>query len=355
MLMTLTFLFSGCGEDTIKNDTPSKIKTTSVHKIILKASSREVHPGEEVIIGVDNNTTLDNQATYRWTNSAGQRLGTDSTLRWTAPAQEGNYSISLVLNFGQTNQSKGKITISVKANEPILTPLETIQDMIKRSGNGSLQNVTYICIGDSTRVYTTTPEGKHNLSRHIFEDINASLSNYNVTSYLVAEGGLMFKTFNGDPHYTLEERNRPWINVQEAIDHIPGDGSTTFVDVSMGSNDYSALFHLGYTPTQIYQEMKKQMLRMIDTIKKAKPKTKFLLTATNPYKDWDIASKSYLNLYKEVSKTLNIPFLNFVEDIMPPRDSTKFKAWYLDGIHFNDTIGLPAVSQYILDKILPTS
>ncbi len=363
-ILTATILFlSGCG-DTAKTEDANK--TGSTNKTITAkatADSYEVRPGAEVVISAQNSDTAGSQVTYSWINTEGQRLGTSSTLRWTAPSQEGNYSIILILNFNQANQSTDDITITVKADAtPPLTPMGVLQDMIKRSSNHTLQDVTYICIGDSTRVYTTTPENFHNVSRHIFEDINASLINYHVTSYLVAQGGLMYKTFNGDLHYLAHEQNRPWIHVQEAIDHIPGDGSTTIVDMSMGSNDFSAIFHTYPSDTDAYahlqdihDEIKSQMMRTINTIKASKPKTKFMLTSTNPFKNWKTASDTYMAVYKEVASELNLPFANFVDDIMPPRGSTEFDAWYLDGIHFNDAVGLPAVSHFILEKILPNS
>ncbi len=355
-ILTATILFfTGCGDTTKTTDTGTD---NISDKIVAKAeaASYEVHPGEEVLISAENSDIGENTVTYTWINSEGQRLGTESTFTWTAPSDEGNYSIILVLNFDQDNQSTDAISISVKSNAtPPLSPSAVIQDMIKRSGEGTLQDVTYICIGDSTRVNTVTPDKLNNTSRHIFEDIEASLQNYNVTSYLVAQGGLMFKTFNGDLHYTVAEQGRSWINVQDAIDKIPGDGATSIVDVSLGSNDYSALYHLGYTPAQIHLEIKYQMMRMMTTIKNAKPKTKFLLTSTNPFKDWKIASDTYLALYKEVAAELNLPFANFVDDIMPARGSDAFNAWYLDGIHFNEAVGQPAVSSFVLKKILPSS
>ncbi len=354
-ILTATALFfAGCG-DSVKTADTDKVENIN-NKIVAKAeaTSHEVSPGAEVLLSAENSDIGDNSVTYTWTNSEGQRLGTESILTWTAPSQEGNYSITLILNFNQENESKDAISISVKSNPaPDLSPLAVIQDMIKRSGEGTLQDVTYICIGDSTRVNTVTPDNLNNTSRHIFEDIEASLQNYNVTSYLVAQGGLMFKTFNGDLHYTEAEQGRSWISVQDAINKIPNDGATSFVDFSMGSNDYSALYHLGYTPDQIHVEIKSQILRMINTIKQSKPKTKFLLTSTNPFKDWKIASNTYLAVYKEIASELNFPFVNFVDDIMPARGTTEFNAWYLDGIHFNEAVGQPAVSQFLLGKILP--
>jgi len=348
-LLTATLLFfTGCGGT---GDTEGTGDDTN--KIIARAETQNynVRPNEEVFLTSSNSSIGEGTVTYAWLDTDGILLGTESTLTWNAPLLDGDYTIILVLNHNEPSQSTSSITISVKEN---LSPFASIQNLIQQSHDGTMQDVTYICIGDSTRVNTLTPDNLTNTSRHIFEDINASLQNYNVTSYLVAQGGLMFKTFNGDLHYTVAQQGRSWINVQDAIDKIPNDGATSIVDVSLGSNDYSALFHLGYTSEQIHLEIKSQMMRMITTIKSAKPQTKFLLTSTNPFQDWKIASDTYLNVYKEVAEENNLPLANFVDDIMPVRGSNDFKSWYLDGIHFNEAVGQPAVSSFVLEKILPT-
>lgn len=281
----------------------------------------------------------DGTLTYLWSN----QLGTASITTWTAPTTPGSHTISLTVtdDKGLTNTATTTITVLDAASS-----FSDIQTLIE-SGTA-----TYICVGDSTRTDTTTPEDLHNQSRDIFETMQTSLQTYGVNSILFAQGGLMFKTFNGDDHYSTSD-SRTWINIQDMIAQIPDDGNSSIVNVSLASNDYSALFHLDLTPADIHLEIKTQLLRMISTILDSKPQTKMMLTSPNPFRDWKIASDTYQAVYQEVSDELGIPFANFIAQ-MPQRGSTDFKAWYLDGIHFNTTIGLPAVSSFVLTNILPT-
>jgi len=249
-------------------------------------------------------------------------------------------------------------------------PLTVIQDMIKDAKSGKLQDVRYLSIGDSTRAYTRYM-GEENHSEKIFELVKEGLKPYNVDARLVSQGGLTFKAFLGE-HYENDTRD-DWINIQEAIDQIEGDGEHTIVNISMISNDFTALNnkyskqfkleqyqgdHGKYYDEKIApiikKELKQVMLRVIDRLKSAKPKIHLILTSPNPERDWKRGSNVYLSVYKDVAKELNIPYLDIVGEVMPPRsDKEAFKSWYNDAIHFSKDVGIPKTAEFILSKILP--
>lgn len=235
----------------------------------------------------------------------------------------------------------------------------TIQGMISAAGHGDMADVTYISIGDSTRAHTQTPDGSDNRSDYIFRDINASLADYNVKGVLVSQGGLTFQTFLGREHYDPTE-SRTWINIQEAIDQIPGDGNSTIVNISMASNDVTGILQHELsadqqTDYQIYgpiirDRIKAMLLETIAKLRETKPNIKVMLTSANPYKDWENGSATYHDAFAEVATELQLPYADFVTEIMPDPATSQ---WYLDGIHFNQEVGIPAVVEFIKGKILP--
>lgn len=256
-----------------------------------------------------------------------------------------------IINNGEESESSSSITIAIKETNSFAA----IQDLIFDAELGLQSDVTYIMIGDSTRVYTYY-NNIVNHSEAIFEEVNATLSNYNVASHLVAQGGLAFKTFLGEQYDASDTIN--FVNISEAIDKIPRDGSTTIVDMSLGANDFSRLNEYyqsisGWEPERIHDDLKDIMNKTIDTLLTAKPNLHIMLTSPNPM-DWESGSAVYQGVYVEVAAERQLPFANFVDEIMPAHSTEAFYTWYNDNIHFNQTIGLPAVSSFILKKILPT-
>ena len=248
----------------------------------------------------------------------------------------------------------------------------TIKSMISRSLSGELKDVTYISIGDSTRAYTNF-DGYVNHSENIFRDVDATLKQYNVKSFLVAEGGLAFETFLGR-HYANDTRD-DWINYMRAVEKIPADGSTTIVNISMISNDFSRLneqYKIQYnitdkTPTDtlvkiykdhiyadIHDDLIKVMRETITTLRSYKPNIHIMLTSPNPMQQWEGGSDAYAKVYQEIADEMNLPYANLVKDKMPKReDKVNFDSWYGDHIHFSTDDGMPATAEYILDQILP--
>ena len=250
---------------------------------------------------------------------------------------------------------------------------KTIKSLVKKSQTGELDDVNYLCIGDSTRAYTVLTydkehpyQNKYNHSEKIFRDINNTLQNYGVHAYLLSQGGLEFKTFLGEKSYFENDTRDDWINIQEAIDIIPAKGEHTIVDISLGVNDISGLFHQYRTlyPQKykadsssaypfIKSHLKALLLRTIHTLKESKPNIKIMLTSPNPYKTWESANKVDLEVYAEVANELKLPYANFAIT-MPKFDTYAFNNWFNDGIHFNEDIGMKHVSDFVIKQLLPT-
>ncbi len=367
-ILIVALFLTACGGTTQQTTQPAPAPSHT--KLVAKAEANDnsVEPNQEVILSAKNSTISETETVdYLWITKEGDILGREDTLHWIAPQEEGDYDIILVLNFQKEDESTSTITITVKKPPLVLenndSTFTTIQKMIQPSNEGTLKDVTYICVGDSTRALTTTPEGKINHSDNIFKDINAQLQNYNVTSYLDAQGGLTFKGYLGRGAYL--EDSRDWINIQNTINKIPADGYTTIVDISLGVNDLSGLDQIypykeypSYYNNDYYffrNEIKNLLLETIQDIRNAKPKVKIMLTTPNPMRDWPEGAGIYQRVYREVAQEEHIPLANFVDEIMPAAGTTAFKNWYLDNIHFNTSVGLPQVSNFILGKILPTN
>lgn len=350
--LTITMLaLTGCGSTSTVNENTQQIIARA------EAPTYEVVPNSQLLLSSIHSTIDDaKEVNYAWLDGNDTLLSSESTYLWTAPTTEGDYTIELVLNDDKGHESSSDITITVKQDLSLVDPtFQTIQKMISQSKTGALSDVTYIMIGDSTRVYTNY-NGVINHCEKIFNTVDSALEDYNVTSHLVAQGGLAMKTFLGG-HYD-ENDTVTWKNIQEAIDFIPNDGTTTIVDISLGANDFSRLNEYyqaisGWEPERIHDILKTTMNEMIDTLLDAKPNIHIMLTSPNPMKEWEGGAKVYQDVYKEVASERNFPFANFVDDIMPTHYTDDFNAWYNDNIHFNETVGLPAVSSFILEKILP--
>jgi lysophospholipase L1-like esterase len=367
-ILIIAIFLTACGGTTQQ---PVETQPSPSHtKLVAKAEANEysVEPDKEVILSAKNSVVSETETIeYLWITKDGEVLGREPILHWKAPEEEGDYEIILVLNFQKEDESISKVTITVTKPPLVLenndSTFSTIQKMIELSKEGTLANVTYICVGDSTRALTTTPDGLINHSDNIFKDIDAQLHNYNVTGYLDSQGGLTFKAYLGRGTYL--EDGRTWINIQKTIDKIPADGYTTIVDISLGVNDLSGLDQL-YTKDEYpsYYEndyyffrdtIKSLLLETIHRIQEKKPKVKIMLTSPNPMRYWKNGSGIYQRVYKEVAQEEKIPLANFVDEIMPAAGTTEFENWYLDNIHFNRSVGLPKVSNFILGKILPTN
>ncbi len=243
-----------------------------------------------------------------------------------------------------------------------LIGLAKIQDLIKKSRDGILNDVTYICVGDSTRA-----KSQEDQAHLMFERVKASLDNYKVNSILEARGSQELAHFL---EIKLENGSVRKPTYKDVIAVIPGTGSHTIIDFALGINDLWDL-HVRSQRDMVDAEaiIKERVLRSIELIKAEKPDVNFFLTSPNPLLDWEEGSEVYAKVYKDVTSELDLPFVNYVDNIMPSRvqdensTSIAFEEWYRlepttsdpshrDPIHFSE-YGLHKVADYILEHILP--
>ena len=252
-------------------------------------------------------------------------------------------SLFLFLGCGDTTPTTKNGTIDDNNTQVDNTPVfdNTIQELLYSAQNGTVENVTYICIGDSTRA-----RSEDDRAHLLFDRVALALEDYNVTSHLLARGNHTLDDFiHGDVSPT-------WA---ETANLIPNEGETTIVDISLGVNDFFALnISSNAQFAGATQAIKDKLIEAINMIKSQKPQTTFLLTAPNPSKVWEQATQIYLKAYKEVANENDYIFINFIDDIMPAYNEVGFSDWYRENneIHFS-VYGLYKVADYILLNILP--
>ncbi len=283
----------------------------------------------------------------------------------------GSSSVTDAIGVGEINSSIDELSTSValddiqrdiKEDQFIeLSGFAKIQDLIKKSRDGVFNDVTYLCVGDSTRAFSDGVDGDY--SQKMFERLKESLDEYNVSSILLARGSQELLHF-------LELKFEAGVvrtpTYKDVINATPGTGEHTIIDFSLGINDLWDL-NIQTREDMVDAEavIKDRVIQAIELILLDKPDVNIVLTSPNPLLDWEGGSNIYLNVYKEVSSELNLPLINYVDNIMPPRNpdindtaSEEFQAWYrhedtgIDPIHFSE-FGLYKVADYILEQILP--
>ena len=216
-----------------------------------------------------------------------------------------------------------------------------IRSLISQANDGILNNVTYICVGDSTRANDSYYGGGY-----LFDILKERLSKYNVHSYLQAVAG-----------YTAKEYNRGVYspNWMETVFLIPNRGETSIVDISLGIND--ARYYAGEGNAE---NIKNWIKSAMDKILEYRPKTTFMLTMPNKLVGLDNLTQKYQQAYLELSNERNIPLVNTISEIFNTsydnldlyrgQDANDYGANIR--IHLSK-LGQEKVANLILSKILP--
>ncbi len=242
----------------------------------------------------------------------------------------------------QSNKPTQKDTSAISTDSPIIKEVKApiipdddgtfspIHTLIANANQGLISDVTYICVGDSTRA-----ESRHN-GQYLFYELEDELRQYNVNSHLLARAGHQAKQF------AYEDATPSW---RDVVAYIPADGENTIVDISLGINDC--------WDDKKYS-IKRSIRKAINNIKSEKPKTHFVLSVPNRVYD-DRAMTNFLrDIYVELSEELKIPLNNLIDDLMPTKSSTPY-SWYRDdgfNVHLSRT-GQSVVAQFILGNMLP--
>jgi lysophospholipase L1-like esterase len=216
---------------------------------------------------------------------------------------------------------------------PIFTgEFQDIKELINDSKNGIITDVTYICVGDSTRA----DDGQHG-GQYLYYQLRDTLKKYNVSSHLVAKSGHTIRDFAGNIFTP---------NWKDAVNLIPNNGEHTIVDISLGINDV-------WNPnTQNKIGMNLEIA--INKIRSYKPMTIFVLTMPNRQYDDDDFTQIIRSAYIQTSIELNIPLINVIDSLMPTQEKTSYDWYKKDGYNVHLTReGQRVVADFILKNILP--
>jgi hypothetical protein len=326
-------------------DTKGKKRTSDVVITVTKKVSTGDYP--VLTLNGDENLSLTQGDNY-------VELGA-----YAIDTEDGNITDEIIITGSVDTTTVGKYTITYSVsdstgnsttkmrNVTVLKPTFTgefadIKQLLQDSKDGLVSDVTYICVGDSTRAKSDVTHAEH-----LFNTISDKLDGYNVNSILKARGSHTLREF-------LDESNTPTIS--DVISKIPGDGSTTILDMSLGYNDFPYETELAKESHQdeVKDIIKDRLIEAIDKILEAKPNTHIYLTSPNPNYNWDLPTRVVQKAYHEVADEMNLPFVDFVSNLMNGYIGyeASYNNWYIDNVHFS-TYGLDLVSDYIFSKILP--
>ena len=349
-------MFLGCG-NTKQNDEIDKqeildlnvsntnIIQESISKNLINLTASETTVKTNKVVSL-RTETYPSIVEYQWWDENGDLLSCNPETTWTAPDHAGHYTLTLtVFDAHHTPTHKNiKITVEIdtstvlpdKADEtPIVRPsgdsnFLAIHRLLEYANNGLIHNVTYICIGDSTRA-----KSKHH-GRYIFHDIRDRLKQYNVKSHLLARAGHEISQFVDESAYPT------W---RDTVALIPGNGQNCIVDICLGINDYWNLDS---------ETIKPNIRAAIRKIRARKPQTHFVLTMPNRVYDDKYMTNKLKYFYQSLAKELGLPLNNIVRGVMPTQDSTPYR-WYRDdgfNVHMSRE-GQDLVAQFILENLLP--
>jgi hypothetical protein len=238
--------------------------------------------------------------------------------------------------ISEKKADKEKDSEDKQSKHDFITPtkdgsFKAIKKLIIASRDNKLKNVTYICVGDSTRA-----ESKYD-GEHLFYQVQNRLYDFGVESYLFARAGHKAKEFNN------ESASPTWENV---VYEINGDGRETIVDICLGLNDYWSGNY----------DFKEDIKEAIYKIRSQRPYVHFMLTM--PDRVYGSESMTYFikNAYLELANELHLPLVNIIDDLMPSQESTSYSWYRHDGynVHLSRE-GQRKVAKDILLHILPSN
>jgi len=328
-----------------------KTYSDSVYAYFLFESKTIKNPSSIWFIDADNNPKTGHQATDWSESGADFAIGSagklyiaktnDSKWEWDSQtladatkfvSKDGVIEIMVKKsNFNLRDSYRVGVRIDDGSPDTIAFPSSTLLDFnaIKTQNEPfyairsilSLENSTYICVGDSTRA-----DDSHFKNDKIFKSVSTALG-AGVNSILEAYPGVRAKDWAKD-------------SIDGLINQIPDSGDTTVINISLGINDA----RVGATKESLLLDLTSG----IDKILAKKPDTYIMLTMPNSM--IGINSNSYIKAYKELSK--DYPMID-TEDIFASKDLSLYRAD--DASEYGDNIRIHLSSKgqkLISDKII---
>jgi len=236
------------------------------------------------------------------------------------------YIFMILLSFlacGSSNRNESSTEsvdfITNSVNKHTLNSLEKIKELLKEN-----RDTTYIVVGDSTRSTEDSP--------YYFPALNSNLSKYGIESYLIAKSGRELSEFVSESGYPT---------YKDVIEKIPNSGKNTIVDIDLSINDLWDYSDHEKDREIIQSRLKRDLKKAISLIKAQKPDTLFLLSCPNPMRAWDEGTSIYIEVYKDISKELDIPFIDFYDEVFKNLTQSQKDTLYRiregrrDNVHFS--------------------
>ncbi len=260
---------------------------------------------------------------------------------------EGNYTVTYTVSDMAKNVAVRERVVEVKAKPDTATAFTgdfaEIKKLLQGSKDGSLSDVTYISVGDSTRA-----EGEYYGGGELFKRVESALNDYNVTSILEAKDGHTLREWN---NYEEEyDSTNTW---RDTVARIPMDGEHTIVNISLGIND-ARYFGDGNESVR----MQFQMNQVLDKILEKKPNVHFMFTMPHKLIGFDAKVDEIKKAYMALAEAKDIPLIDTMslfsaeDDLTLYRDEDAAEYGSNKRIHLSEK-GQELVSDLILDTILP--
>lgn len=129
----------------IQSLNPVVTQTTPGGTIVIE--SKVVNPGNASLV-------------YKWSATGGGFGGSGASNTWQAPAQEGNYEITLLVEDGKGGTAQSKITVSVSNNRaPVITALSSDPVNVLPGGSTTITCIANDPDGDIVRYSWNPSEG----------------------------------------------------------------------------------------------------------------------------------------------------------------------------------------------------
>lgn len=227
----------------------------------------------------------------------------------------------------QVNQTNAQLE-TITNQTGLESNLDKFKKMVIESKNNQLNNVTYICVGDSTRAA---------YGQIIYKTIQNILEPCNVKCFLVAKSGMKAEEFYNET--SSPKVSDIWGANPYTWDLIPGDGSTTLIDICLCINDMSQ---------HTIEEVKGYLTGIANKLLAQKPNV--LINFTSPNKVSSIDKTSNLNkVYQEIAKLNKYSFIDVLNNCFNVKED--INTMVPDGTHPSEETQYK-MANYIISRLL---